>query len=955
MSDKTYFSKRTNSNPIIYAYRELDNRYDGYLKIGYTDRPIEVRMKEHYPTKRPDGLIQYEVMGQWSAMLDDGSHFMDHDVHRVLDNKKVEYLGGEWYKCSVDDVKSAVIACQLGIKNFENRTQDFKMRPEQIDAVEKTSEYFDKMANDDPNKIPKFLWNCKMRFGKTFSAYQLAKKMDFSKVLILTFKPAVLAAWEEDLNSHIDFEGWQFVSRNNMKYEDADKNRPIVCFGSFQDYLGTNDVGGIKARNEWVHTTNWDLVIFDEYHFGAWRDNAKKLFDSEDEEESVEFDMQDYQEKEAGNAYNESFLPITTKHYLFLSGTPFRALNSGEFIEEQIFNWTYSDEQYAKLTWDDNNGPNPYLALPRMVMLAYKLDPEIEQIAKGGEYNEFDLNIFFSAKGNKSNAEFKYKNEVQKWLDYIRGQYRATTYNELKQGNKKPPMPYSDVYLKEALNHTLWFLPSVASCHAMANLLKEKQNVFYHDYKINVCAGTNAGVGASALDPVIKSMQDPLHSKTITLSCGKLTTGVTVKPWGGIMMLRNLKSPETYFQAAFRVQSPWTIKKDDGTTEIIKHDCYVFDFAINRALRQISEYSCKLNVDEDNPQQKVADFIKFLPVLAYDGNSMKSIDAQEILDFTMAGTTSTLLARRWESALLVNVDNNTLAKLMENEKALNALMNIEGFRTLNKDVETIINKSNAVKKARAEGTENLTPKEAKELSAEEKEFKSKRKEIQDKLIKFATRIPVFMYLTDFREYCLKDVIKQFEPYLFKKVTGLNVEDFNLLIELNVFNGPIMNDAIFHFKRYEDSSLNYLGINKHGNEAVGGWDTVVSQEDYNQLYNKQQKIMFDEKVYQDDIQVDSFTNVVSESQEFDYLSIPHTNVDSPTVVAEVETSTSRKKDNLKDMKKVKLGSNLMHSNFGEGTVIETDGAYIVVKFASGTKKFDKVHAFKNGFLTYINKI
>ena len=273
-------------------------------------------------------------------------------------------------------------------------------------------------------------------------------------------------------------------------------------------------------------------------------------------------------------------------------------------------------------------------------------------------------------------------------------------------------MPYSDVRMLSILTHTLWFLPNVASCFAMRNLLKEKQNVFFHDYKINVCAGTQAGVGLQAVGPVRKSMADPMESKTITLSCGKLTTGVTVKPWTGIFMLRNLSSPETYFQAAFRVQSPWTVKDDNGNSIILKQECYVFDFALDRALRQISDYSCRLNVNESNPEKKVSEFINFLPVLAYDGSTMKEVNATEILDMTTAGTSATLLARKWQSALLVNVDNDTLEKLLKNQEAMDALMKIEGFRSLNSDIQTIINKSNVVKKAKEKG-ESLTPKEKK--------------------------------------------------------------------------------------------------------------------------------------------------------------------------------------------------------------------------------------------------
>ena len=309
-----------------------------------------------------------------------------------------------------------------------------------------------------------------------------------------------------------------------------------------------------------------------------------------------------------------------------------------------------------------------------------------------------------------------------------------------------------------------------------------------------------------------------------------------------IFMLRNLSSPETYFQAAFRVQSPWEVTTDKGQKEIIKKECYVFDFALNRALRQISDYSCRLNIHEGNPEKKVAEFINFLPVIAYDGSSMQQINAGDILDIAMAGTSATLLAKRWESVLLVNVDNETLSRLIANKDAMDALMKIEGFRSLNSDIETIIAKSEKVKKAKKKGTKDLTPKQKKELSDEEKEYKSKRKQIQEKLIKFATRIPVFMYLTDYRERCLKDVITQLEPGLFKKVTGLSVKDFELLVSLGVFNDSLMNDAVYKFKRYEDASLSYTGINRHDGEDRGGWDTVLSDADYNKMFTLQQASM-----------------------------------------------------------------------------------------------------------------
>ena len=476
------------------------------------------------------------------------------------------------------------------------------MRPEQQKAVEKTAAYFSESTYKKMQKPPRFLWNAKMRFGKNFTAYHLAKKMSWNKVLVLTFKPAVQSAWESDLMNHVDFKGWQFIKPGGLTHEETDKEKPFVCFGSFQDYLGRNpSTNGIKTKNEWVHEINWDCIIFDEYHYGAWREKAQNLFLAEDQDEIT------FAQGEGLDYYDEDIMPITTYNYLYLSGTPFRAIASGEFIEEQIFNWTYSDEQKAKEEFEGDI--NPYLPLPRMVLMTYQLPDSIIDIAKQGEFNEFDLNVFFSAEGEYEDAKFIYENEVQKWLSLIRGSYLGTSIDNLRLGAKKPPYPYSDVRLLNILSHTLWFLPSVAACYAMGNLIKKKQNNYYQEYKIVVAAGPRAGIGVDALPPVFKAMGDPLKTKSITLTCGKLTTGVTVKPWTGIFMLRNSSSPETYFQAAFRVQNPWTIKNPDNLSpnreEIIKKECYIFDFAPDRALRQIADYSCRLDINEDNPEIKV--------------------------------------------------------------------------------------------------------------------------------------------------------------------------------------------------------------------------------------------------------------------------------------------------------------------------------------------------------------
>lgn len=912
MSAQDLLRGRVTATPTIYAYEHIDySAHKGWLKVGYTTRTAEIRVREQNQTSH----VKFKIVLERPAMRKDGSTFDDRLVRNILKKDHIPNPEGEWCVCGVREVEKAIAAAVAGKDNMMERTEDFEMRPEQKRAVEKTSAYFNAFRKDPSNRglIPHFLWNAKMRFGKTFTAYQLALRMGWKKLLILTFKPAVKTAWEEDLLTHKDFEGWQFCQKqDDREFNRVDERRPFVCFASFQDVLGRNSVGGIKATNEWIQTVGWDCIVLDEYHYGAWGRNAKNFYDRKDpalrraEEvgEILTEDASSARELEAREMYDEGLMPLRTGAYLYLSGTPFRAISTGEFIEEQIFNWTYSDEQAAKEAWQGEH--NPYAQLPKMVMLTYQLPDSISEIASRGEFDEFDLNEFFRAEDDR----FLHEEYVQKWLDLIRGAYTENILTELKLGKEKPPMPFSDSRLLSYLQHTYWFLPSVAACRAMSVLLRKRSNRFFDDYKVIVAAGNEAGMGAQAVEPVYNAMEDPQRTKTITLSCGKLSTGVTVKPWTGILMLRNTTSPETYFQAAFRVQSPWTAKDEHGEEIILKPFCYVFDFAPNRALRQVQEYSCQLNVHESNPERKVEDFIKFLPILAFDGSSMKEIDAAGVLDMAMSGTTATLLARRWESAVLVNVDNATLQRLMNSPDAMRALMNIEGFRNLNSDIETIINKSEHVKDTKKEKCDSLSVAEKRQLSEEEKEYKSKRKEIQDKLIKFATRIPVFMYLTDFREYCLRDVIEQLEPTLFRKVTGLTLKDFSLLVSLGVFNSELMNDAVYKFKRYEDSSLEYTGIDRHTGAVVGLWDTAIDTSKTGPVKDR----------------------VVDNNSEY---------VEDPLGGGE---TISRK-----PWETIRPGDAVTHKSLGPGTIVALDKDYLIVKFTDRESKFRYPSAFEKGYL------
>ncbi len=831
------------ARPRIYAYSIDDAAHQGLLKVGQTTRNVKQRVAEQLKTA---AIKNYNIELDEYAERDDGTLFNDHEVRAALVKKGFENVELEWMRCSLKDVKTVLTELRTGQRLTGTHHETFGMRREQLEAVDKTVHYYQSIWAENKNSAPRFLWNAKMRFGKTFTTYQLAKKLGARRVLVVTFKPAVEDAWQTDLESHVDFDGWQYLSRSSgSDPTQIDHEKPVVYFGSFQDLLGRDAVGNIKPKNEWLHAVNWDLVVFDEYHFGAWRETAKELFEGEEEsiaknEAKLEYAVGLEEMNEELSVLSEKeaeFLPITTRAYLYLSGTPFKALATGEFIEEQIFNWTYTDEQRAKAEFAALNPDqrNPYGALPQLRLLTYQMPDELLAVASGGEFDEFDLNAFFDASGTENGANFKHKSDVQKWLDIIRGGYVSKSVEHLKTGTR-PPFPYSDVRLLPYLQHSFWFLPNVAACHAMANLLAEKHNTFWHEYGLVVAAGASAGIGLDALPPVRKAIGSGFDTKTITLSCGKLTTGVTVPQWSSILMLRNLKSPETYFQAAFRVQSPWSIKNPNGDNpneeEILKPICFVFDFAPTRALRQLSEYGIGLSPSEPNPENAVKDLVAFLPVLAYDGANMTQIDAGGILDIAMAGTSATLLARKWESALLVNVDNDTLRRILDNPEAMAAVERIEGWRSLGDNIiETIINKSENVKEIKNKAkNQTLSADEKKVLSDEEKEYKSKRKLVQEKLIKFATRIPAFMYLTDFRENTLQDVITKLEPDLFLAVTGLTVKDFHLLVRLKVFNTEQMNQAVFAFRRYEDASLRYTGIESHpGLTLYGLYDTVVAKE------------------------------------------------------------------------------------------------------------------------------
>lgn len=800
----------------------------GLLKVGYTTRTPEERIWEQFPTKTPEKQ-PFTIVAEYEAVDSKGDFFNDYLVQERLKEKGFRHVNGEWFECTKWDLDQVIAEIQTGRVLEDGRVYNFGMRPEQQFAVDKTQKYFQQYPKAQEGRAPHFLWNAKMRFGKTFTSYQLAVKMGWTRIIVLTYKPAVESAWEDDLKSHIDFEGWQFINRKNT-FEDIDESRPFVWFASFQDVLQPDKEGNVKARYEMAKKIDWDCVIIDEYHYGAWRDSAKDFYVGDiaketDLDESIK----------AQEQFGESSFPLKSEHFLYLSGTPFRAVASGEFTEDQIFNWTYADEQRAKTEWDESRGDNPYQELPQIIMMTYQLPDSLRAMIRNTGQNEFSLNEFFKAKKNDSGEYvFEYENQVQQWLNIIRGQDQI--YGSLANGHQeKPPLPYEDANLLSYLNHTFWFLPSVASCYAMETMLKRNNNRFYQDYEIVVAAGNEKGVGVgkAALKPVKEAIGSGLKTKTIVLSCGKLTTGVTVKQWSGIFMLRDTTSPETYFQSAFRVQSPWVLTNTDqldpNKKEILKPKCYIFDFAPNRALNLIVGYSDNLDLNNsERAEKRLGDFLNFMPVLCYDGSSMQELDATELLDISITGVASTMLAKRWQSEGLIDVSTMTLERLYNAPDVIEALEKLEAFRNLNKDIRKVITSEKDIsnlKKEKADG--ELSPVKDKELKDKQKENQGFKKKLKEKLLKFITRVPVFMYLTDFREERLDDVIRNLEPELFRKVTGLTVADFDRLCDVGVFNSSNINNAVLAFRRYEEYSLIYAGGRTlNPSDLVGGFDTQL---------------------------------------------------------------------------------------------------------------------------------
>ena len=578
--------------PTIYAYTTPEiPKHDGWTKIGYTTQPVEERIRQQTQTADVDFKIEWAEVAKFSVAPK--NFFLDYDFHKFLLKNNIERkIKTEWFKILPDDAQKYFH--KFRDRDFFQGGETYELREEQSQAVEKTFQHWQ-------NKISeKFLWNAKPRFGKTLATYDFIRKIRAEKILIVTNRPSIANSWFDDFQKFIAWQtDYKFVSETDalkdepilsrdefINFSLENENAKMIAFYSLQDLKGAKCFGGDIEKHSWIKNLDWDLIVIDEAHEGVDTDKAETLFDN-----------------------------LKTNFTLHLSGTPFKALADKKFSNEEIFNWSYADEQNAKLNWSADSA-NPYENLPRMNLFTYQLSKIIADKIKNFSEDEdseiaFDLNEFFKTQ----NGKFIHEVEVKKFLDALTTQEK---------------FPFSTPELRAELAHTFWLMYRVDDAKAMAKLLKRHK--IFSEYEIIVVAG-DGRVEWQDNEQNKKSfnkVKDAIKKfpKTITLSVGQLTTGVTIREWTGVLMLSSMRSATEYFQAAFRAQNPFT----DSEKFLRKENCYVFDFAPERTLLMFDEFANNLNSTSADRTENIKTLLNFFPVLAEDDEGkMIELDAEKVL------------------------------------------------------------------------------------------------------------------------------------------------------------------------------------------------------------------------------------------------------------------------------------------------------------------------------------
>ena len=664
--------------PQIYSYILPDrHQNDGWQKIGYTERKdAKVRIREQNETashKEP-----YDIKWIRPARKNNNEWFKDHELHRYYQQNAIpkdEGHGTEWFYFNGTPERSIELFEAFCQNHFVdgNGKKFYILRPEQEDAVEQTLEYTERNQTTDfknPNEKAEFLWNAKPRFGKTLTTYDFMKRFGATKTLIVTNRPAIADSWYKDYNKFID--GYYFIStadsikEKTLTREEFNRieefGKKQITFLSLQDLKGAKVFGGSFNKLQWVADLEWDLLVIDEAHEAVDTDKTDRAFEN-----------------------------IKRKFTLHLSGTPFKALAEGKFSSEQIYNWTYLDEQKVKQSELENGQESgDHTDMPDLRLFNYKIsDTTAKQIEEGIDVNGenvppvFEFNDFLAT---NSKGEFKREADIWRFLNTL-------TENE--------GYPFSTPELRDELKHTFWFVGNrVNSAKAMEKLLK-KHPVF-ENYKIILAAGDGRSLdnedseeeaedfkkNEKALARVRKAIEE--HDKTITLSVGQLTTGVTVKEWSAVLMMSDVKKETLYTQAIFRAQNPYKYEKDGKLYR--KKSAYVFDFSPYRVLEiydklanSLSEKSAIGNITESERQENVAELLNFFPVLSQDENGkMVELDASQVLTLPAAKMASDIVKRRFITNLLFKDIGNVFNLPSEIVKKLNKVQNSKEDGTANK-------------------------------------------------------------------------------------------------------------------------------------------------------------------------------------------------------------------------------------------------------------------------------
>jgi len=710
-----------NGKRYLYIY-STDNYYDYRKK--HNDIPL-IKVGDTY---HEDVIIRIEQQDTTSTAeklrlmhspieLPNGKR--DKDVHHILEDElnvirhRID-KDREWFDCDIDTVLIAVNILKKGI----GRPDDFKMRNEQKDALEKALRYYFRGGDD-------FLFNAKMRFGKTHVAYQVMKSLGAKRILVLTYKPAVVSEWRRGLERHVDFDGYNFI--HALEY---DSENPIifngkngtVLFASFQDILGEDNDGNEKRKWKRVINESYDFLIVDEVHFGAETTRAQKLLDS-----------------------------LHYKKRLSLSGTPLEILISGKYTEEQIYTWSYMDEQ-RKRNFEKKGGwkTEIYKWLPKMHIYAYYLGNAVKELAK--YYNEEEgltLNKFFAS---DDGITLKNASAVLRWLDLLASK-SSRIFNS----------PFNRNELANRLNHLFWYLDSVNSVRALAKMLRE--HPFFSKYTIIIAADDNEGFGSDTLQIVQRTIRRNL--KTITLSCGKLNTGVTIPEWTACFMLSDASSAETYWQTAFRVQSPYK----DGN----KLDCYIFDFNPYRALKMCYSYAEELAKHNQTTIASIREFLDTMEVLIYEDNELRQLtDVDEVISM---GVKPEAAYEKFSSQRTVHTENL-------NDEIRKILRNVVGVKakTITKNM------------IRNDGQKGKTFKNGKCIPTQ-KLTKNEFKGIVQKAIAVTQKLPQYLYISPENEESVAHLIKTANEGLFEQIVGITLGEFKIMIDTEFLDEYFLDRAI----------------------------------------------------------------------------------------------------------------------------------------------------------------